>query len=176
MSRVFHFRQAIDTPWTALPPIRVGQVPSGLATPSEYLLIERDGQPECRADLFQGTDELYTKTAAVEWGSAVLIGFGHSLYLIDVAERTVQARRLPSYFDGFYSAGPHLLVAFGEGLLSLRSNGQLEWQNANLAIDGIEVTEVKDGVISGRGEWDPPGGWQPFRVDLETGEILNGAA
>jgi hypothetical protein len=24
-------------------------------------------------------------------------------------------------------------------------------------------------TIEGQGEWDPPGGWRPFRVDLRTG-------
>jgi len=38
-----------------------------------------------------------------------------------------------------------------------------------LGIDGIIVASTSDGVISGEGEWDPPGGWRPFRLSLATG-------
>lgn len=40
---------------------------------------------------------------------------------------------------------------------------------ADLGIDGVLVTVIDNGVVGGEAELDPPGGWKPFRVDLETG-------
>lgn len=48
----------------------------------------------------------------------------------------------------------------------------MEWENRGLGIDGVLVHEISGDVIAGEGEWDPPGGWKPFRVRLNTGQNL----
>jgi len=45
----------------------------------------------------------------------------------------------------------------------------LLWRSDCLGIDGVMVDQVADGIIRGKGEWDPPGGWRPFQVRFATG-------
>ena len=157
-------------------PYLVGPAGLGHGTPSSYLLIARDDQPESRVDLFRSDEELHVHTAAAELGGRVIIGFGHALYFLEPSSHQTQIHRLGSYFCGFYPAGEGLLVAYCDGLLSFRQDGTVAWQNSVLAVDGVQVTEIKDGIVTGLAEWDPPGGWQPFRVDLASGRVLSGAA
>ena len=60
----------------------------------------------------------------------------------------------------------------GAGITRIGPHGQVEWENPSVAVDGVNVHDVEDGIISGAAELDPPGGWQPFRVDLATGRSL----
>lgn len=62
-----------------------------------------------------------------------------------------------------------VLVASASELLSFGHDGALQWRSARLGIDGVIVKSLKDGLIDGSGEWDPPGGWQSFRLCAVTG-------
>lgn len=44
----------------------------------------------------------------------------------------------------------------------------------NIAIDGVVVNSVEDGLILGEGDWDPPSGGKPFPVRLESGTLIAG--
>ena len=50
MIRAF-FQDSIDPPWTALPPVQVGDVPAHGPTPSAYVAVERGGEPFLRIDV-----------------------------------------------------------------------------------------------------------------------------
>jgi hypothetical protein len=45
-------------------------------------------------------------------------------------------------------------------------------EDRNARSDGVVVVAIDDNVVLGQGEWDPPGGWRPFQVSLESGETL----
>jgi hypothetical protein len=75
-----------------------------------------------------------------------------------------------SYTGYFYPLGHILLVASNAHLLCFGAQAQLIWQSGCLGIDGVVVNEVKNGVIYGEGEYDPPGGWKPFQLDFPTGK------
>lgn len=47
------------------------------------------------------------------------------------------------------------------------------WQSEQCAIDGVVIFSVEGDVISGDAEWDPPGGWEPFRMSLSSGKLLS---
>jgi hypothetical protein len=47
------------------------------------------------------------------------------------------------------------------------------WESERLGIDGVVVHAVEGDVIEGDGEWDPPGGWQPFELSLASGERVS---
>ncbi|MEQ6970910.1 hypothetical protein [Pectobacterium polaris] len=47
------------------------------------------------------------------------------------------------------------------------------WQSKQCAIDGVIINEIQNNVIYGSGEWDPPGGWEPFCLSLSTGHFIN---
>ncbi len=44
-------RASLDPPWTALQPVRVGELSSGVGTPSAYVTVEEDGAPLLRIDV-----------------------------------------------------------------------------------------------------------------------------
>ena len=39
-----------------------------------------------------------------------------------------------------------------------------------VGIDGVVVTAIAEGRVEELGEWDPPGGWRVFALDLGTGD------
>jgi len=59
-----------------------------------------------------------------------------------------------------------------ERLFRINRNGRIAWKTEALGLDGVVVDAIDDKVILGQAEWDPPGGWRPFQVKLESGEIL----
>jgi hypothetical protein len=65
-----------------------------------------------------------------------------------------------------------LLVASGTELLCFDAQAKLRWQRQDLAVDGVVVQAVEDNKIFGKAEWDPPGGWHPFTLSLESGQDI----
>ena len=108
----------------------------------------------------------------------VYVGYAEFIFVISPEERSVRTHPFEGYFSYIYIAedlqtSQHelaVLVAGASELLSFSSTGNLLWRSDILAIDGVVIDAVKDGVISGQGEWDPPGGWRPFKLCSKTGE------
>jgi hypothetical protein len=162
----------IDAPWTGMEPLRLGCVPSGLGTPDRYLTIELAGCPLVRCDLYGWRSvESHTFEEVQAWSGLVVVGFGHRLYVIEPVVRKASSFNLGSYFGHLYPAGDYLLVASAERLFRLESGGTVVWRSPEVGIDGVVVHQVLNGVIHGEGEWDPPGGWKPFRLRLDTGQL-----
>ncbi len=162
--------EVVDPPWTRVPSVSVGRVPAGRGTPLFYVLVESDERPEWRIDVYGGAgEETYFRSAAVPWAGGVALGFGWQVYLIAGPDSTVRTLQLGCYFQDFRVGEDYLLVLFGEGLMRLGPTGEIIWENGELAIDGVVVDAIDSGVIRGRGEWDPPGGWRPFAVSLADG-------
>jgi hypothetical protein len=82
----------------------------------------------------------------------------------------VASFELGSYFGKFYTSERLLLAATADRLFGFNHAGQLHWVSDCLGIDGVVVERIDAGVVSGYGEWDPPGGWRSFRIDLVTGK------
>jgi hypothetical protein len=107
----------------------------------------------------------------------VFVGFGESLFVIRPLEQAWDRIQLEDYFGHLYmpedfglpATSFRVLVASGTALFNLTTNGTLIWCARDLAVDGVQVSDVRDGLIFGSAELDPPGGWQPFVLDLITG-------
>jgi hypothetical protein len=82
----------------------------------------------------------------------------------------VSSLDLGSYFGRLYAGDSYLLAASAERLFRIGLDGTLLWASDPLGLDGVVVSCVAGGVVKGEGEWDPPGGWRPFRVCLDAGE------
>jgi hypothetical protein len=76
---------------------------------------------------------------------------------------------LGMYFIEIREAPDYLLAVSGSGVARIDGDGGLRWHTRHLGIDGVVIDRIEDGVIVGQGEWDPPGGWRPFRISLATG-------
>jgi len=160
--------RSIDTPWTKVESVRLGP-PERSETPNQYVLLSRDGQPLLRIDACASSEESYAFRDAVVWHGFLVVGWGNSVYLIDIVSRTVTKHSVGSYFGHLYSTDEYLLVASAEHLCRIATNGSLAWKSESLGIDGVVVDEVANGVVRGQGEWDPPGGWRWFEIHLDSG-------
>ncbi len=162
---------SIASPWIAMPPLRLGKLPSGLGTADLFVTITDDDRPVLRVDLYAGELSAPFKDA-IAWGQRVFVGYGNTVYVIDPQSRSSSTIILGSYFGAFYAAKDFLLVASGEGLLRLSPRGEVIWRASELGIDGVLVSMIEDSLVKGEGEWDPQGGWRPFVLRLDSGELV----
>jgi hypothetical protein len=158
----------VDEPWTAMEAIRVGPVPTGAGTPGVYVTIERDGVPFARIDAWPVSAGPFTQTET--WKTFVVVGWNDHAYVIDPLTRDVIGIECDGYFGHIYPVENLLLIADASRLVCLNDLGERVWEKASLGIDGVVVDQIRDGVIFGQGEWDPPGGWRPFCLSLASGE------
>jgi hypothetical protein len=110
--------------------------------------------------------------------NTVFVGFGETLFVIRPLEQVWDRISLENYFGYVYTPEDFglpvssfgVLVASGTALFSLTNAGTLIWCARDLAVDGVQVSDVRDGLIFGSAELEPPGGWKLFVLDLITGE------
>lgn len=162
-------RETIDAPWLAMEPVVVGDVPSGQGTPCIYVLVEDEGVPVLRIDVHERAPAPHPFAEAIAWAGFVVIGFGAYVHLVETGSRRAKSFPVSCYFGHLYPAEDHLLVADAEYLTCFEPSGAVRWRSERLGIDGVIVTSVEAGVIRVKGEWDPPGGWRPYRISLATG-------
>ncbi len=161
---------SIDSPWLTMHPVRIGDIPAGLGTPQKYILLERDGHPAMRVDAYPSSNECFAFNDAIVWHLFLVVGWGDCVYLIETETKTVTKHRLGAYYGHDYSYDDYLLIASCDRIWRINIDGSIDWKSDVLGIDGVLVSTVDNGVIFGEGEWDPPGGWQPFRITLDSGQ------
>ena len=162
----------IDRPWTQTRPIGLGSIPKGLGTPDRYVTVSANGKPHMLIDMYADSDHAHIFEKALIWCDFVTIGFGHCVYLVELESHGIKTFDLGNYFSQLYPAKGYLLIASAEHLLRVESSGSVKWSSQRLGIDGVKIDCVEDGIIKGEGEWDPPGGWKPFKVHLDSGSLF----
>ena len=160
---------SIDSPWLGVHPARIGDIPPGLGTPDKYILLARDDHPLLRVDAYPSSEESFTFQDALIWHGFLVIGWGDCAYLIDIDSGSVTKHALGNYFGHVYANDTYLLIASGDRLWRIDRDGSIQWTSDVLAVDGVVVRDVSNNIVSGDGDWDPPGGWRPFTVYLESG-------
>jgi hypothetical protein len=104
-----------------------------------------------------------------------LLAVGHNafIFLYDlVGGKNLLTFQLAGYFSGLYWHEGLLFVADAGSLLCVDREGGILWRHTGLGIDGVIIEEFRGSKIYGSGEWDPPGGWQDFVLDIRTGKTL----
>jgi hypothetical protein len=129
-------------------------------------VVERDSAPLLRIDVH---DEPGALRDVICWANVIVVGVGDCIHFVSPGSRQTATVRLNGYFGHLYPVSDRLLVADAECLRSFDQNGSILWRSSELGIDGVVVNRVAEGIIEGEGEWDPPGGWRPFRIALSTG-------
>ena len=157
------------SPLPELESLQLGTVSAGLGTPDLCVLVNRDNQPCLRIDVYCGCLECCAFSQNVIWKNSVIIGFGHKVHFVSLNDLESREIDLGYYFGHLYMSDDYLLAASGERLFRLSETGTIDWVTQQLGIDGVVVDAVESGIIYGQGEWDPPGGWEPYQVVLETG-------
>jgi len=134
--------------------------------------VEDDNGPLLRIDLYGSSEVCCVFEALQFWSGLIALGWGHHLYLLEPESRDAVVLDLGNYFGQLFPGDDYLLVASAERLFRVQPDGTTLWTSDCLGIDGVIVDEVTNGIIHGDGEWDPPGGWRPFRLSLETGQSV----
>jgi hypothetical protein len=163
-------QNVIHEPWLKMKPIRIGSVPKALGTPDLFFMVIKDKQPLLRVDYYKG-DECYCFEEAIIWNDHLAIGIGHCVFLVDIESRKVLQWDLGCYFGSFFPQKDYLLAASAQKIQRINPDGTLRWISNDIGIDGVRIDRIEDDIIHGEGEWDPPGGWKPFRVELDTGKL-----
>ena len=168
-----------DEHWMTIPAVRLGVVPGTLRTPDAFALVTRAETPHLRIELYRSPDEYGVDAfqSAVVWERFVVIGAWEHVYFIDLESDQWDAIAfdLEAYFGSMKVAGKRLLIASAERAFSFDANARLEWKSLPIGLDGVVFEEVRDGLVRGSGEWDPPGGWKPFVLSVTSGEVLRNA-
>ncbi len=110
----------------------------------------------------------------------VVVGFGHHIYFINTKTKIIESHSLECYFGHLYPIEnvesnifeKEVLVASSDHLYLFNRNGDLKWKSDLLGIDGVVIYDVKDSIVFGSGEHDPPGGWIDFKVSLVNGKTI----
>jgi hypothetical protein len=170
---------SIDSPWREMDPLRAGAFRPGTA--DLFVTITEDVRPLLRVDIYRyQRPECIAFQDAIVWNNRVFVGYGESVYIIDPLTRISSQMFLAGlapYFGAFYTGPNYLLIASGDCLLRLGQDGRVLWVSCDLGLDGVIVKSVENGMIQGEGEWDPPGGWRPFALHLDSGKrIQSGSA
>lgn len=165
-------RTVIDQSWLNTKRIPVGQIPLAQGTPEFYVLVEKAGTPYLHIDLYADSEQARCFQKSIIWLSWVVVGYGNCVHLISINDEAAKTVVLDDYFGNLYPYDDFLLVASGRSLIKFDVDGQIVWRNDGLGIDGVIVHCVFNDIISGEGEWDPPGGWRLFQISLETGKSI----
>jgi hypothetical protein len=98
------------------------------------------------------------------------IGHHEYFYLVDRASSEVLIKlKLSGYFGHMYYNDNLIYVADSSSLFCISMGGVVIWHTEGLAIDGVMINNFTNDTILGKGENDPPNGWEPFILDIKTG-------
>jgi hypothetical protein len=127
-------------------------------------------------DVFANRTDYFFREEAIVWHNWLVIGLGLQITFFNLSSLDSSILRLGStnfsYFSEIYPTEELLLVASGTSLHCFGHDGALLWKHEDLGLDGVLIDDIKNGNVYGRGEWDPPNGWQPFFISLSTGQTL----
>jgi hypothetical protein len=169
---VANISKVMDGEWCRVEPVVVGRNASGLGTLHRHVLVSDDERPLLRLDVYVHEADCYAFEDALIWQGHVVVGFGSNVHLVSLRDRSIVSLALGEYFGHFYPTTDYLLVASGERLFRIESDRSVAWTSDVLGIDGVVVSNPGPPVIVGEGEWDPPGGWQPFSLLSSTGRSI----
>lgn len=171
-------KNALNESWTSKPTVHVGRAVRPYREADVYGLVTTDDIPlfaiAVHAD--RAVESICFQEAVV-WRNWCIIGYGHSVYFVDIATQVHEQHLLDHhssmmpYFGHFHAGKDWLLVATGCNLLRFDVKAQVVWASEDVGVDGVVIQGVDDEIVRGEGEWDPPGDWRPFAIYLQTGRL-----
>lgn len=109
---------------------------------------------------------------AIIAGNLIAVGHEANFYLYNMEKNTTLAvLKADGYFGHLYLHDEHFYIADATGITCMDDTGKIVWMNNNLGIDGILINKFENEMISGVGEWDPPGGWQHISLNKYSGKL-----
>ncbi len=164
------FHPTLPDRWIRVPPIVIGNPGTGEGTPDAYVTAVHAEYGQIRVDLYVSEETASPQEDARFIQEHLVIGFQNGLHFIQLAEpHTVQSYELEWYFGGITEIGEAVLVTSAQRVRRLSRTGELIWTSPKTGLDGVVIDDVEDDLILGRGEWDPPDGWRPFKLHIDSG-------
>lgn len=154
----------------SVPSVDIGSPENDHSSPDSFCLLSLDDTPLICARLWRNSNESYPFREACYWRELFIIGWGNAFYVIKPKSASVTRHELGTYFGNIHASN-FLLIASAERAVRLSEDGAIAWISEPLGIDGVTILAVDDRFVSGNGEWDPPGGWKPFRLHLPDGVV-----
>jgi hypothetical protein len=173
-SYVIHFTSAPSPPWITMEGVRLCPYQVRKRAPDLYGLVEQAGVRVMRLDLYRQESCSDFRDVIVLRKQWLVIAYCDYLYFVSLHTNKVHAHALDGYFGSLEGLANHLLVADARRLMCFDEETNLLW-SVYLGIDGV-VFAVEGEVVVGEAEIDPPGGWVPFRVALQSGKRLESDA
>ncbi len=155
--------------WLREVPLICGPIPAGRGTPHCFVCVSSNSAPVLRVDVHADQSAYCFREEILLIGETLFIGVGRSVFVIDVGRRHVNQCVLDCYFGYFHTLGDGVLVCTGASVYRMAIDGSIAWIAKDLGVDGVVIREVRDGTIFGDAECDPPDGWRPFAISLDTG-------
>ena len=110
-------------------------------------------------------------TKTIEWieANAVIVIAKGAVYFVCLGE-TVKWRFIDLLGIDCTITPPRdvALISTYTDVISVSTDGTEIWRRS-VAVDGVEISDVRNGKIYGAGGIDPPDEWHPFVLDLATG-------
>lgn len=141
----------------------------------EFVCIKRGVDKEPIINLKVESDYHVTFKQSGIANQMAIIGYGNRFAIFDFFTKKVKkSLSFKGYFASFLLDNQDIFLATDSELIKLNGQGDIQWKTGGLGIDGVLITKITKAEITGRGEWDPPGGWVPFKLDRSTGKkIIN---
>ena len=146
------------------------------------LLIRKNAEPILILQLYVRADEdgCLISSAFSEFllnDSHIAIICGDHFYVIDITTHSFKSHSLGDYVAHIYSIPSvhsdrlhdQVVVTTYCHVFLIDIATDILWKSSQCAIDGVIITSIENDTVFGLGEWDPPGGWESFKLDLKTG-------
>ena len=173
MTLAARISRVVEPDWLKLDPIRVGSAPATVGTPDRCVIVADDDNSILRVNVYAYGPDCFAFQDALIWRDNLIIGFGSHVHAVSLSDRSVVTVPLEEYFCHLYPTESYLLLASGSRLFRMEHDRSILWRSEPLGLDGVIVHEPGPTVIRGDGEWDPPGGWQPFAVMSADGKLVS---
>lgn len=109
----------------------------------------------------------------------IAILYGQHVHLFDTDSYQVKSLFLDDYVGHIYSIpdvwdhkaslSENFLVTTFQYTFLINVSSGIIWRSEPCGIDGVIIHDIREGIIYGSGEWDPPDGWAPFNLRLSDG-------
>lgn len=136
-------------------------------------LVCRDGEPWLLVEVPACGWNRAFNTAQI-FGGFLCIGAGSVMYMISIETGAAREFSMDLYFGYFYQHGGRLYAASESRVYCFDGMGGLVWKTPCLAVDGVVIQGVYQGVMRISCEQDPPGGWTDCGISLKDGMWIQG--
>ena len=148
------------------------------------LLIRKNGEPVLLLQLYIRADDGWLIGSAFSEfllnDTHMAIICGDHFQIFDLVTHSFRSHPLGDYAGHIYSVPDvnsvrlheRVLVATYAHVLLIDIHAGIVWKSNRCAIDGVVISSIENDMVLGQGEWDPPGGWRPFKLDLITGSPI----